>query len=73
MTLRYSNGENKHSFCRINSLALAHKLGMYICRDKDNRYEMYDLQNSKSETIINGDIFTIKAYLDRCWKLKAFS
>jgi len=64
--------ESKHLFCRINSLELAHAMGMYIFADMYNRNDMYELVNSEHKTIINSDIFTIKAYLDRCWKLKVF-
>jgi hypothetical protein len=64
--------ESKHLFCRINALELAHKMNMYICADIYNRDEIYDLKNYKIETILIADIFTIKAYLDRCWKLRAF-
>ena len=59
--------------CRVKSLALAHKMGMYMCADMYGGYhKIYELKNLTWKTIIRDDIFVIKAYLDRCWKLRTF-
>jgi len=66
------NEKDEEFNCRVKSLALAHKMGMYICAHTYDYHKIYELKNLTFETIIISDIFTIKAYLDRCWKLRAF-
>ena len=54
------------------SKELAAKFNLYFFSPGIKNPEVCELLTNEWDIIISGDIFTIKAYLDRYWKLKAF-